>query len=213
MILGFDPGGKGNFGWCVCQADGDELQVRQTCVANDAQDAIRQVKSAIKSLVSPGNPKVLAAGIDAPMFWSATGNREIDGTIREELKKRNSSKEKGAKVLAVNSLWGSVLAQGVLLGKYLHKTYPDLQITETHPKALLQLLTGEGNGGDSGKLLNCLFGNEDKRDAAISAYAAWKMWKDDEDPTWRNLYHDEPGMINPFCTPVSYWMPIPHRHP
>ena len=244
--MGFDPGGKGNFGWCVCQADGDELQVRQTCVANDAQDAIRQVKSAIKSLVSPGNPKVLAAGIDAPMFWSAAGNREIDREIKQALKDNCKPSET---VIHINSLRGACSVQGVLLGKYLHETYPDLQITETHPTALRYLLKVCGKSGELEKVIEQVIEkfrtnegdalkseelrklNKDKRnvlkpgefkkpieerythqrDAAISAYVAWKMLKRPAD--WQNLYLKEPGPVQPFDTPVSYWMPIPHRHP
>ena len=50
LILGFDTGGKENFGWCVCQADDNRLRVKRIGVADDAEEAIRQVKTAVHSL-------------------------------------------------------------------------------------------------------------------------------------------------------------------
>ena len=244
--MGFDPGGKGNFGWCVCQADGDELQVRQTCVANDARDAFCKVEKEMSLLSRQGNRSVLAAGIDAPMFWGFRGYRVIDREIKQALKDNCKPSET---VIHINSLRGACSVQGVLLGKYLHETYPDLQITETHPTALRYLLKVCGKSGELEKVIEQVIEkfrtnegdalkseelrklNKDKRnvlkpgefkkpieerythqrDAAISAYVAWKMLKRPAD--WQNLYLKEPGPVQPFDTPVSYWMPIPHRHP
>ena len=90
FILGFDPGGQGNFGWSVCRIDGDKLRrPAKTGLANNAQDAIDQVERSIEKLSDgfPEEPRVLAAGIDAPMFWSITGgNRRVDEIVRTVLK-------------------------------------------------------------------------------------------------------------------------------
>ena len=207
FILGFDPGGKNRFGWSLCQTDGNELWRSKTGLADDAQDAIDRVKGAIKALAdaTPGNPRILAAGIDAPMFWSNRGNRAVDEIIRKALVASGFPSGKvGGTVQAVNALRGACSVQGVLLGKYLHETY-NSKITEAHPTALLYLLQALGQAGTIKSLTGGL--NDHKRDATIAAFAAWSMLK--PPPGWRNLYQEEPSPVRPFDTPVGYWMPIP----
>ena len=207
FILGFDPGGRSRFGWSVCKADGDKLHPPSKAgLANDAQDAIDRIKEAIKELSDdlPSIPRVLAAGIDAPMFWSTTGNRIVDDILRTALKLTGIPRGKiSGTVQQVNSLQGACLVQGVLLGKYLHETW-NLKITEAHPTALRFLLEGSGWLEKVEPLIANL--NDHKRDATIAAFAAWSMHK--ELPGWRDLYQDEPSPVRPFDTPVSYWMPI-----
>ena len=145
FILGFDPGGKHRFGWSVCSTiDGNLLPSAKTGLACDAWDALNKVKKAVGSSGFPGNPKVLAAGIDAPMFWSRRGNRTVDDCLRQTLRDNQFPTSKlGGTVQEVNSLRGACLVQGMLLGRYLRETW-DLQITEAHPKALKHLLWHSG---------------------------------------------------------------------
>lgn len=204
IVLGFDPGGRGNFGWSVCQTDGSSLPtVLNTGLASDAEDVIGNVRMAMESLGLSG-VKVLAAGIDATMFWGGKGNREIDDIISKEIKKGGSSRKGKPRVLAVNSLWGSVVVQGLLLANRLYQMY-EPKITETHPKVLLYLLGELKQDGDMNQLIAGL-GSEHERDAVISAYAAWAML--DGFGGWRDIYLDEPDPVLPFDIPVSYWMPI-----
>ena len=197
VVLGFDPGGAGNFGWSICKIAGGQLGIIETSVASDALEAIKKVSAAL-----PSNVRVLAAGIDAPMFWSKTGGREVDPIIREAIKRRGCSTAAGT-VQHVNALRGACLAQGVLLGLYLHRELA-VPITEAHPKALLWLLCPE----ESAQLTQLTNGrSEHERDAVLAAFAAWSMYR--RAPGWRNLYCDEPKPILPLGTPVSYWMPIP----
>ena len=208
FILGFDPGGKRNFGWSVCVVEGSELRYCKSGVADNAQEVI-------PALQLPASAKVEATGIDAPMFWSSRGNRCIDDIIGKELKGRMLPKGKGfptkggKRPLQVNSLRGGALAQGLLLGKYLIKTFPALKITEVHPTALLRLLNVPCFKSQLGLLHNLIkdLPNEHQRDATIAAFAAWSMRQ--EACGWRDLYPDEPCSVNPFGIPVSYWMPIP----
>ena len=196
VVLGFDPGGKGKFGWSICTVGGGQLCIRKTGVASHALDVIRMVSSRL-----PSNARVLAAGIDAPMFWSDTGNRRIDRVIREELKRRGLP---ARSVLEVNALWGAVLVQGILLASYLYQEFNAVPITEAHPKVLLHLL----EESESARLTELAAGrSEHERDAVVAAFAAWSMHR--RAPGWRNLYWDEPNPILPLKTPVSYWMPIP----
>ena len=150
VILGFEPGGKtgSKFGWCICQSDTGQLRVCKTGRATNAEDALKQVSSGL-----PPSARVIASGIDAPMFWTNTGERKVDSIIRdagEGKKCPNPEHRPPAKikrcpyplnVQEINSLWGACLAQGVLLGKLLHGCRRfDAPITEAHPKALLCLL-------------------------------------------------------------------------
>ena len=150
VILGFDPGGKtgSKFGWCICQSDPGHLQVCKTGRATNAEDALKQVSSEL-----PPSARVIASGIDAPMFWTNTGERKVDSIIRDagrdkecpDPEHRPPAKIKWCpyplNVQEINSLWGACLAQGVLLGRLLHgRRGFDAPITETHPKALLCLL-------------------------------------------------------------------------
>ena len=204
IVLGFDPGGRGNFVWSVCLTDGGNLlTVSKTGLGGDAEDVIGKVRIEMESLGLSGG-KVLAAGIDAPMFWGGKGNREIDDLISKEIKKGGSSGKGKPRVLAVNSLWGSVVVQGLLLANRLYQMY-EPKITETHPKALLYLLGELKQDVDINQLIEGL-GSEHERDAVISAYAAWAMLNGFGG--WRDIYLDEPDPVLPFGTPVSYWMPL-----
>ena len=80
VILGFDPGGKtrSKFGWCICQSGNEQLRVWKTGRATNAKDALEKVSAAL-----PPSARVIASGIDAPMFWTNTGERRVDRIIRD----------------------------------------------------------------------------------------------------------------------------------
>lgn len=208
FILGFDPGGEGRFGWAVCEIDGHRLSLVRTGVATHAQNALQ------RCMVTTGkNVDVLAAGIDAPLFWTETGNRVIDAIVRDALQGSGYPPGKvGGTVQHINSLRGACVAQGVLLGMQLRETYCGVRITETHPKALLYLLhyAQGGRHSDEARELDTLtsgLANEHERDATVSAFAAWSMYK--QTSGWQDLYLKETRPIDIVGTPVHYFMPIP----
>ncbi len=210
IILGFDPGGIGNFGWSVCEADSGRLARLETGLADDAEGALRKSLAALGSRGAPSDLPVLAAGIDAPMFWSMGGGRAADGWLRKALRD-TGFETPGGTVQEVNSLRGACLVQGVLLGWYLRKANKTCcaEITEAHPKALEHLLTKRPEHSDTLGMARDLkkgLGSHE-RDATLCAVAAWAMIG--ELPGWRNLYLDEPRPVQPFRTPVAYWMPEP----
>ncbi len=232
IILGFDPGGKGNFGWSVCVTRDGQLQKPvQTCVANDALSALRAVEKFLRTDDTAKHLRVLAAGIDAPMFWSEKGDRKVDGCLRDALGCTNFKASRGGTVQAVNSLRGAAVVQGVLLGKHLMECWGTILITESHPRVLRHLLdwnrqrdlmkrlTGDlhcyrqyGNKCVCGCQLesgNVKHSPEDpgdhKLDATLAAISAWAMVH--EPDGWEDLYIREPQPIQPFNTPVAYWMP------
>ena len=229
LILGFDPGGVGNFGWSICETAGGKLQPPAlTGLADDAWRAMDQVQSAL-----PDNLPVLAAGIDAPLFWSKTGDRTVDVVLRQALRdNRFPASKLGGTVQTANSLQGACIVQGLLLAKYLSETSWGLTITESHPRALCHLLHHMGQQDMIKRLTagladytqyatRCLCGCEEakkppsrladhKRDATLSAISAWAAIYPTL-PKWKNLCDEchEPNRIMPFDIPISYWMPIP----
>lgn len=210
VVLGFDPGGAKSFGWAVCENRSDLLRVHETGVASDAEGAL---KRAVATLIP--DTCVVAAGVDAPMFWGKTGNRTIDASIRHAVDASGHPNAAGT-VQQVNSLWGACLAQGILLGSFLHRTFPDAAVTEAHPKALLWLLgvatrVHPASDVTLDELPHLSVTRPDvcehERDAVLAAFAAWSMCK--REPGWRDLFGDEPNPVLPLGTPVSYWMPLP----
>ena len=213
VVLGFDPGGKGRgrgeFGWSVCNVVESGLQLAaEPGLARDAWDAREQVRAAIVAGGGDDDSRVLAAGIDAPLFWGERGNRTVDSVVRRALMDSGFSRNKvSGTVQEVNSLQGACLVQGMLLAKYLWETWRP-QITEAHPTALRHLVRQSGHPQMVTMVEHLIAGlGAHERDATLSAVAAWAMNR--ELPGWRNLYEEESCPVRPFGTTVSYWMPIP----
>lgn len=186
--IGADPGGKENFGIAVLREDG-------SC----STDAVSSVDEAVKLLkVLLGNVRPECAGIDAPLWWSSgeKGLRRADERIRLHYKMQSRH------VQAVNSMWGAVLVQGILLAHLLRAAYPAMAVTETHPKAIVR----GWRKGDRASLLKGLRldagceGSDHRVDAAISALAAREgvtgQWPED-------LFSDRSELEN---NPSSTWV-------
>ena len=225
LVLGFDPGGKGKFGWSVCRIEGCHiLPPSETGVANNTRQVLCKIRCVVEDYTSSKNVRVLAVGIDAPMVWSMETWRRVDQIVKCEF-----PTEKENVVVAVNGLYGACTVQGVLLGKLLHEAYPKAKITEAHPTALRHLLKAQQKEeySELNKLLSqleecrkcaCQSGGcgqckctQCKRyshriDATTAAFAAWSMHR--QLPGWSDLYEYEHHPAEPFGTPVSYWMPI-----
>ena len=211
LFLGFDPGGKRRFGWSIVSEVGGNLQpCPRTGLADDAWDAMTQVKAAITSLGHRGGFCVRGAGIDAPLLWTKRGDRGVEVVLREALRNTGFPSGKlGGTVQAVNSLRGACVVQGSLLVRHLTETW-DLAITESHPAAFHHLLSRVGPPGMITTANRLTAGMaSDERDATLCAVAAFAAQQQPSLPKWRNLYVDEPCLIRQFDRPVSYWMPIP----
>lgn len=203
VLLGFDPGGKGKFGWSICISQStDELPKIADCgVGDDAKDVLDQVTGILRTEMY--GAEVLAAGIDAPLFWGEKGNRAIDQLIQVHLNKADQ-----ARVLKINSLFGACTVQGVILGKYLREKFEQIRITETHPSALLGLL--KNRLPEEHRILGDMVGyfrNDHVRDATISAFCAWQMLRNPIG--WNDITQKEPRPVQPLGTLIEYWMPLP----
>ena len=82
VLLGFDPGGDDGFGWCIVE-DGTTLplRIRVADVVDNARDALAEAQQALRA-----DDRVVAAGVDAPMFWVPAGDRVADRTVRDAVR-------------------------------------------------------------------------------------------------------------------------------
>jgi hypothetical protein len=206
VLLGFDPGGRNAFGWCVVEdAPALPLAIRTTGVANSAEQAVAEALAG----VAP-HETVAAAGIDAPLFWVPHGGRLVDQAVRDATRRAGGS---GRTVQSVNSLRGACLVQGILAGILLRRQHPTLPLSEAHPKAYLwinglvhrhrpmatvtlrELAEFHANG---------VGGVEHVRDAALAALSAWALVR--RPLGWTDLYLQELNPVSPVSAPLSYWM-------
>jgi predicted nuclease with RNAse H fold len=81
LILGFDPGGNGRFGWAIAEAAKSlPLTVRETGQCSNSEEALRGLEER-----QDREDEIVAAGIDAPLFWTARGSRSVDKILRKAL--------------------------------------------------------------------------------------------------------------------------------
>jgi hypothetical protein len=210
-IFGFDPGGIGQFGWCVCRAKrAGVMTVIATGTADHAQGAFAGAQSALPSGEIPA-----VAGIDAPMFWVTHGGRRADTVVRNAIGRAGAHAPSGT-VQHFNSLRGACVVQGLLIAKLLRRAYPGLPITEAHPKALLWLLGIENRGGKPSLEELGTIGveheslpsqelSEHERDAALGAFAAASMHFREQG--WIDLLRQEEEPVTAITDPIGYWMP------
>ena len=199
IILGFDPGGKERFGWCVAQSSANgHLQPRASGIASDAFNAVEAALSTADDL----GGVVKAAGIDCPLLWVTKGDRKADKFIRSAM--RGKVRNVGGTVQQVNSLRGACLSQGVMAAHLLRLKLPDIRITESHPKALLWLRDVKDVGVSHLIEPKLLWKTEHERDAALGAFGALAMIE--KRSGWRDLYLEEENAYTP-VSPVEYWMP------
>ena len=177
IVAGFDPGGRGKFGWCVLRTNpfDDALNERDVTVGT-AEHAISARDAVIQVL---GGEIAEGAGIDAPLFWQTSG-REIDRKLH---------------ALHLNSLRGGCLVQGLLVGRELKAMFPKIRLTEVYPKVLIDYL----NNGP------VVWNNEHERDAFLAAIAASAMIEGRMG--WRNRIPVANNEVWMPIGEVEYWLP------
>ena len=207
LLLGFDPGGAGAYGWAVAEHSARlPLSLRATGVTSNAEEAVTAALA-----VTGAGDEIKAAGIDAPLFWVSAGDRIADATVRTAICARGSA---GGTVQHVNRLQGACLVQGMLGGILLRRRFRELPLSESHPKAFLWL-TGVANAAlhpsaVAFTLLTQYFSGiptgrpDHERDAAIATLSAWAMRV--HPLHWRDLYPLEQNPYSPLSSPLGYWM-------
>lgn len=209
LIVGLDPGGNGQFGWCVANAAPNG---RISLVTADIAPHAAAAVAAVTRQLGANSP--LAVAIDSPLFWVANGDRQADRTLRAAMR-RVGAPNVGSTVQAVNSLQGACLVQGIMAARLFRQKYPSVRLTESHPKALLWLIKAASERRrardvkmeDLAPFLDCEVRDysEHERDAALGAIAAAAMMC--ELVGWSDLARCEVDSFAPVA-PVEYWMPV-----
>lgn len=210
VLFGFDPGGDDGFGWSVLRFAPDlPLPVLATGIVDNAREAVDAARASL-----PEGAGVAGCGIDAPLYWISDRARRADEHLRHRLSAAGAPSP-GGTVQAPNSLRGACLIQGVLTAVLLRRVWPDVIISESHPKAMLWLmgvakLGTHHNSVGLGQLPHLvrphrLGVSDHERDAALSALSAWAAVT--SPPSWRNLLLDEVDTFSPIVAPLAYWMP------
>ena len=89
-ILGFDAGGVGQFGWAVGTTE--DLALPSIVASGRAPSAEVAVATALSIAGDPHG--VAAAGIDAPLFWTPAGVRNVDNLVRRAMHARGPNPER-----------------------------------------------------------------------------------------------------------------------
>jgi len=189
--VGFDPGGKDAFGWCVVSFEG-KASVCIGGVASSAADALAGASSALRAVPA-------AVGIDAPLFWTAGEDRVADRAVRALV--RAAGGHNGT-VGHVNSLKGACLVQGILIARMVAERWPGAAITEAHPKALHLVSQAAQKFGARPELAGT---GDHLRDAALAAFAAHALATGATG--WHDLAALERAPFFPGGAPVRYWFP------
>jgi predicted nuclease with RNAse H fold len=191
--IGADPGGIGNFGVCILQESGSTIT---SCVDS--------VEEAVDWVVDNVSDIPVATAIDAPLWWSAGpgGGRKADKWIREKYGISSGT------VQSVNSLRGAALAQGMLFASLLRERYPDIVVSEAHPKAVLKAINIARADFPRLHSVEQPGGTEHESDALIAAVAA----REGLEGRWpldlsTSRFTSEQDPMSFWLAPVSYFWP------
>jgi hypothetical protein len=80
-LVGFDPGGDEQFGWCVIEGTTRPLSLVHSGCVSDAAAAVDAVVRAVGV-----RSRIDGVGIDGPLFWTPSGRRRVDWIVREAIK-------------------------------------------------------------------------------------------------------------------------------
>jgi hypothetical protein len=180
--LGFDPGGQDDgTGVALLIAEDKRLRCVTSCV-----DSVDAALKWAKCGLANGTP--VAAGLDTFLFWepSRAGWRPADRWLKKHYSQVSDS------VFSSNSAYGSMAVQGMALAILARQHWPNIELTETHPKVLYYALSKRTYEWPTNmvqwllKQMGCVtaeIANDHCWDAAISAWAALqghaRRWKHD----------------------------------
>jgi hypothetical protein len=209
MWYGFDPGSQ--FG----VARIDEFGRYQSATMTSTQDALEYVQ-----------PDCAGLGIDSVLWWSRSkgGGRRADMAVRADC---CSGGGHSGTVSPINSLMGAMFVPAYLLIRDLRERFPEIRITEAHPKALLHALRlpvsrprhDEAHFRAGWTTIADLFGltgaqprNEHERDAIVAALSAREGYSGRWPTDFARLRASgELALDDLFRGPVNYFWPLEVR--
>ncbi len=192
LVAGLDPGGANAFGWAIVSGTFEAPRFLVGGVCSGARSATAEVKKHLSS-------ELAAVGIDAPMFWSSLGDRRADVHVRKLV---CDSRGHQGTVSHVNSLRGACLVEGAIAARLVRESWPNAEITEAHPKALLKVCA---EVQEFSALPAIQSSGHHLRDAALAALSALAMLE--RRPSWQDLAALEPEALYPLGVGCAYWFP------
>ena len=170
VVIGYDPGGNGAHGVAELHFQDGEATALTTRILQTTEDVI----STLEDL-----PSLAALGVDTLTCWGTgvSAWRPADRWLRERYKAVQNS------VMTPNGLFGSMGLNGMAVLIAAGQKFPDVVITETHPKVLYWQLSSKKYEYQTSKaamdgVLTAALGisveaaTEHEWDAAVSAFAA-----------------------------------------
>lgn len=169
-VIGYDPGGDGKHGLA-------RATVRAGNIVDCATETVDTVEKVVASILSTAI--LLGLGVDTLTCWGTGphGWRPADRWLRHRYPEVQKS------IVAPNSLYGAMSINGMAALVASRQEFPDVFVTETHPKVLYYAQFGEcysfkgSNISLMNKRLSRLLAvdvvprNEHEWDAAISTLA------------------------------------------
>lgn len=122
-LIGYDPGGNNKHG--VARAT-----VRDGAIVKVTTETLSDVEDVIASVLGDRTP--VGLGVDTLTCWATGpgGWRPADRWLRRHYRDVQNS------VAAPNSLYGAMSLSGMALLVAVRQAFPDIFVTETHPKVL-----------------------------------------------------------------------------
>ena len=206
-VVGYDPGGNCKHGLARATVrDGDIV-----CVTTETLPTVEDVVASILDNETP-----LGLGIDTLTCWSTgrSGWRPADRWLRQ------SYRDVAKSVLPSNSIFGAMSVNGMAVLVAVREEFPDIFVTETHPKVLYYALFKEPWNPNTSVMNKCLSRllnvdiaprNEHEWDAAISILPVVRRLHE----SWELDLHDLPigsdeRLVQPCGTTNYVW---PGRKP
>lgn len=196
IVVGLDPGGAKAFGWAIATGTFDAPHFIASGICTGARTALAEVQRILQAPPA-------GVGIDAPLFWSAAGDRRADNFVRKSVCRAGGA---SGTVAHVNSLQGACLVEGMVAADLAHRHWPTSSITEAHPKALLAV---SRHANDIGRRPDLRSEGNHIRDAALGALTALAMLE--KRAGWLDLSKEEPEPMYPFAIRAEYWFPERHE--
>jgi hypothetical protein len=203
-IWGYDPGGDGNHGVA-------KIILRKAQVTNLSCETCTTANEAFSWF---GDKTPLGFGVDTLTEWNTDkcGWRSADKLLRNHYPKASNS------VMAPNALRGSMVINGMALVLAIRKKWPDIIVSETHPKILYCELSKRLYGDDDlqrknqaimkllGVRTNQQMPKDDNQwDALASTFSVWSGIFG----SWRADLHahslDSNSVICPAGKTVFFW--------
>jgi len=172
VIVGYDPGGNGAHGIAELSVRGGQPVALATRTLQTAEVVIRLLEDL---------PPIVAFGVDTLTCWGTgySALRPADRWLRKHYVAVQN------RIVAPNGLYGAMGLNGMAVLMAVKLKFPNVLITETHPKVLYWHLSGQMYDYKNGKVsmdqmlsnfleLDVTPANEHEWDAALSTHAALK---------------------------------------